>query len=155
MKKNQGVLIAIAIIVVVAVVLFVRQQGVLFAPKIGDLGSANGEDVCPNPKNSVTACVDDSLCECKTSQERWIAPKGKTCVETKMNLCEDKDVVSNQLRNVNYACTGASRTVVSPGMCSSNCQDTGIIDEETKTSTCCTVTKARNCVPKTSGTVAQ
>lgn len=157
MKRGYGVWIVAGIIVVVAIAFFIKQQGILLSPKLGGPGATTGEDVCPNPKNSATVCVGEKACQCQKDGKDywWTISKDKSCSSSAPSGCKSDTIKEYEIKVTSEACTMAGRTINAPGVCTGKCEDDGVIDGESTVSSCCTVTKERNCVPKAGGIATQ
>lgn len=112
-------------------------------------GSA-GEDICPNPKSSEKACVDNVLCvyDCNTGmfKDRYLIASSSAKCPPRHEFCSLQD---SRSISAGGTCLAALRALESkePGSCSNDCSDKGVITSEDKDAECCTVTKERNCVP--------
>ena len=148
-ETQKGFLVAVILIAVAIVGVSYLSPGSTGKAVDGgvDVEVPSGEDLCPNPKSSATACVGNRYCHYS---------------------CEDmrhyKAIAEGECPTPRIGCRlGISYTIDAGSTCASAfaaidhtklkciapsiCEDAGIVESEEKDAKCCKVTLEENCIP--------
>lgn len=107
--------------------------------------------MCDNPAESATLCLNDIVCYCHVPNTNWPGeffgpyPAGHVCSEPGRN-CVSLHTTADKLTQ----CVRAEALVDDPAGCAfPDCRSSGITKSRATNANCCTITKTRNCLPRT------